>query len=131
MKIKMLLLREDGESTIWCKAYDEQGNLSETEYTISYDEWDAVQKERVEKNVWILDVPETEQDERIKWILQPERMIYVLRAMAQGAERPDINFMLSLGTISEEYQKQFNQPPMQFIIDARKAKEVFEFLLNK
>ncbi len=131
MKTKVLLLREDGQEKIYCKAYDANGNISKTEFSITYDEWDAIKKTRIEKNVWELDIPETEQDKRISWMLEPQRMVLVLRALAsKEVDDFDIHFVYSLGSVLEDYQIEFKQAPIQFIQDARKAKEVFEFMLS-
>ena len=133
MDVKVKLLREDGETTIWCKFFDKDGNLTNKEFTITYEEWDAIKKTRLEKNIWMLDIQKTEQDERIEWLLEPSRMFFILQALS-GNNQPfnakDMPFVLALGNILSEYQEKFNLSPFDFLSDAKMAKEIFQFSLD-
>lgn len=134
MKQKVLLTREDGYEKIFLKIFDKDDKPSEEEFEITYEEWDESKKERLDKNIYILELGDEEQQKRIEWLMEPVRMITILTAL--NPERikinsMDLSFMFRFGSITTEYQEKFKKSLLDFVREAKLAKEVFQIMLTK
>lgn len=134
VKIKIRLTREDRQDNIFYKVFDKDGNMNETEFSMSYDEWDELKKEKVEKNTYLIETTiDIDQGKRVKWLMEPARFISILRVLNRkrsDENSRDLSLMFSLGSISREYFERFNLPVINLIEDIKLVKSVFELSIK-
>lgn len=129
-KIKFKLLREDLTDWIYINLLDDNNNLIGGEKRISYEEFESMNATQIGKNLYEYTLSpedifnETERAKRIEWMMDKNRMMYILLAL-NGKMHGNANPLILSGIVGE-YIQLFHKGYFDFIEDAGVMKDVIQ-----
>jgi hypothetical protein len=124
-----LTIQSETKNSLFVKAIGDKSNKPVgTAQEIPLEDWENTEKEFLGNNVWEITLdPETEknvkdQEERINWLCESSRVIYVFRLGSIAS--PSIDEMFAIGNIATDYTNKFNESLDQMLADVTMAKRL-------